>query len=62
MHATDTIGVEVTLRPGDTVVQNGTRHRWKNPGTPWCRLPSRLARQATPYPDGRTPSTATRPG
>jgi mannose-6-phosphate isomerase-like protein (cupin superfamily) len=23
-------GAEVTLRPGDTVVQNGTRHRWIN--------------------------------
>jgi quercetin dioxygenase-like cupin family protein len=23
-------GAEVTLRPGDTVVQNGTRHRWHN--------------------------------
>lgn len=23
-------GAEVTLRPGDTVVQNGTRHRWSN--------------------------------
>jgi mannose-6-phosphate isomerase-like protein (cupin superfamily) len=48
MHTTDTIdfevvldgtivlelddGAEVTLHPGDTVVQNGTRHRWKNPG------------------------------
>ena len=48
MHATDTIdfevvlegtvvlelddGAEVTLHAGDTVVQNGTRHRWKNPG------------------------------
>lgn len=48
MHTTDTIdfevvlegtlvlelddGAEVTLRPGDTVVQNGTRHRWRNPG------------------------------
>jgi mannose-6-phosphate isomerase-like protein (cupin superfamily) len=46
MHTTDTIdfevvlsgelvlelddGAEVTLRPGDTVVQNGTRHRWIN--------------------------------
>jgi mannose-6-phosphate isomerase-like protein (cupin superfamily) len=46
MHTTDTIdfevilsgelvlelddGAEVTLRPGDTVVQNGTRHRWRN--------------------------------
>lgn len=25
-------GVEVTLRPGDTVVQNGTRHAWHNRG------------------------------
>ena len=25
-------GQERLLRPGDTVVQNGTRHRWKNPG------------------------------
>ena len=48
MHATDTIdfgvvlsgeivlelddGAETTLRPGDTIVQNGTRHRWTNRG------------------------------
>ncbi|HYO02088.1 MAG TPA: cupin domain-containing protein [Mycobacterium sp.] len=54
MHATDTIdfevvlegslvlelddGAEVTLYPGDTVVQNGTRHRWKNPGTEVARM------------------------
>jgi mannose-6-phosphate isomerase-like protein (cupin superfamily) len=25
-------GAQVHLRPGDTVVQNGTRHRWSNPG------------------------------
>jgi hypothetical protein len=25
-------GATVTLRPGDTVVQNGTRHRWSNAG------------------------------
>ena len=25
-------GAEVLLKPGDTVVQNGTRHRWRNPG------------------------------
>ncbi|MEY2459137.1 MAG: hypothetical protein QOG30_967 [Acidimicrobiaceae bacterium] len=25
-------GAEVTLDPGDTFVQNGTRHRWRNPG------------------------------
>jgi hypothetical protein len=49
MHTTDTIdlemivkgevilelddGAEKLLRPGDTVVQNGTRHRWRNPGS-----------------------------
>ena len=49
MHTTDTIdfevvlsgevilelddGVEKMLRPSDTVVQNGTRHRWGNRGT-----------------------------
>lgn len=48
MHTTDTIDFEVilsgevtlelddgaltTLHAGDTVVQNGTRHRWANPG------------------------------
>jgi mannose-6-phosphate isomerase-like protein (cupin superfamily) len=25
-------GATVHLQPGDTVVQNGTRHRWSNPG------------------------------
>ena len=25
-------GAKVTLSPGDTVIQNGTRHRWSNPG------------------------------
>jgi mannose-6-phosphate isomerase-like protein (cupin superfamily) len=54
MHTTDTIdfevvlegtivlelddGAEVTLHPGDTVVQNGTRHRWRNPGDTPARL------------------------
>lgn len=54
MHATDTIdfevvldgtvvlelddGATVTLRPGDTVVQNGTRHRWSNPGDTPARV------------------------
>ncbi len=54
MHTTDTIdfeivlegtvvlelddGVKVTLQPGDTVVQNGTRHRWHNPGQTIARL------------------------
>ena len=46
MHTTDTVdldlvlsgemdlelddGAEVHLRPGDSVVQNGTRHAWRN--------------------------------
>ena len=67
MHTTDTIdfevvlegtitlelddGAEVTLRPGDTVVQNGTRHRWKNPATA-CPAGTvhlrRVARRDTP--------------
>lgn len=54
MHTTDTIdfevvlegtvvlelddGESVTLHPGDTVVQNGTRHRWSNPGDTVARL------------------------
>lgn len=49
MHTTDTVdfevvisgeiwlelddGAEVHLKPGDTVVQNGTRHRWINKGS-----------------------------
>lgn len=31
-------GAEVTLRPGDTVVQNGTRHAWHNRGDVPARL------------------------
>jgi hypothetical protein len=54
MHTTDTIdfevvldgevwleldnGVEAHLKPGDTVVQNGTRHAWRNHGDKPCRL------------------------
>jgi hypothetical protein len=54
MHTTDTIdfevvldgevwlelddGVEVQLKPGDTVVQNGTRHAWRNHGGTSARL------------------------
>tara|TARA_E500000331_G_scaffold352795_1_gene402157 strand:- start:861 stop:1400 length:540 start_codon:yes stop_codon:yes gene_type:complete len=52
MHTTDTVdfeyvvsgevwlelddGAEVHLKPGDTVVQNGTRHAWRNKGTEPC--------------------------
>ena len=29
-------GVTKRLGPGDCVIQNGTRHRWRNPGTEIC--------------------------
>jgi mannose-6-phosphate isomerase-like protein (cupin superfamily) len=54
MHTTDTIdfeyvisgrcvlelddGTSVELGPGDTVVQNGTRHAWRNPFDEPCRM------------------------
>ena len=54
MHITDTVdygivldgeiwlelddGVTAHLKAGDTVVQNGTRHAWRNNGTETCRL------------------------
>jgi quercetin dioxygenase-like cupin family protein len=54
MHTTDTIdfeyiiagevwldlddGAAVHLRAGDTVVQNGTRHRWRNESSEPCRI------------------------
>ena len=54
MHTTDTIdfeyvisgevwlelddGEEVHLRAGDTVVQNGTRHAWRNKSSETCRM------------------------
>jgi quercetin dioxygenase-like cupin family protein len=31
-------GQEVHLQAGDTVVQNGTRHAWRNKGTEPCRV------------------------
>jgi mannose-6-phosphate isomerase-like protein (cupin superfamily) len=33
-------GTEVTLGPGDVVVQNGTRHRWHNRGDVTARVAS----------------------
>jgi mannose-6-phosphate isomerase-like protein (cupin superfamily) len=54
MHTTDTIdfeyvisgevwmeldnGEEVHLKPGDTVIQNGTRHAWRNKGSQPCSM------------------------
>jgi len=29
-------GAEVHLRPGDCVIQNGTRHAWRNRSTEPC--------------------------
>jgi mannose-6-phosphate isomerase-like protein (cupin superfamily) len=58
MHTTDTVdldlmltgemflelddGAEVHLRPGDCVVQNGTRHAWHNRGSEPCTMLSIL--------------------
>jgi quercetin dioxygenase-like cupin family protein len=33
-------GTEVTLSPGDVVIQNGTRHRWHNRGDGVARVAS----------------------
>ncbi len=33
-------GAEVHLKPGDCVVQNGTRHAWRNRGTETCVMAS----------------------
>ena len=54
MHTTDTVdygvvvrgemtlelddGQRVHLRQGDRIVQNGTRHRWRDPGTAPCLM------------------------
>ncbi len=54
MHTTDTVdygivlsgeiwlelddGAEVHLKPGDCVVQNGTRHAWRNHGSQQCMM------------------------
>ena len=35
-------GKQVHLKPGDTVIQNGTRHAWRNKGTEPCRFVSIL--------------------
>jgi mannose-6-phosphate isomerase-like protein (cupin superfamily) len=58
MHSTDTVdlnlvlsgevwlelddGAELHLRPGDCVIQNGTRHAWRNRTQEPCRLFSAL--------------------
>jgi mannose-6-phosphate isomerase-like protein (cupin superfamily) len=58
MHTTDTVdydiiisgelwlelddGKEVRLKPGDIVIQNGTRHAWRNKGTKPCVMYSVL--------------------
>ncbi len=58
MHTTDTVdydiliagelslelddGKEIRLKPGDIVIQNGTRHRWRNTGKKPCVMYSVL--------------------
>ncbi len=58
MHTTDTVdydilisgnlslelddGKEIQLKPGDIVIQNGTRHRWRNTGKKPCVMYSVL--------------------
>ena len=71
MHTTDTIDFEVVLsgeivararrrcrvvlHPGDTVVQNGTRHRWSNPGVEPATLAVFILRRTSP---ARSPARA----
>ncbi len=31
-------GVEVEVKAGDAVIQNGTRHAWRNPGSEPCKI------------------------
>jgi len=54
MHTTDTVdyavvvrgemtlelddGKIIHLRQGDCIIQNGTRHRWRNPGSEPCLM------------------------
>ena len=48
-------GVEVTLHPGDVVVQNGTRHRWVNRGDTVARLLAITIGAKNSLPSGPTP-------
>ena len=41
-------GAEVHLRPGDIVVQNGTRHAWRNKGSQPCTVAYALVGAARP--------------
>ena len=41
-------GAEVHLRPGDIVVQNGTRHAWRNKGSQPCTVAYALVGAAGP--------------
>jgi mannose-6-phosphate isomerase-like protein (cupin superfamily) len=75
MHTTDTIdfqvvlsgevvleldnGAESVLRPGETVVQNGTRHRWSNRGSEPAVMAGVYRRRPTRRPVNQTgPTTA----
>ena len=65
-------GERTVLRAGDVVVQNGTRHAWRNHGTQTCTIvgvaigadrirPAQLTRPAPGNPRRATPQ-GTRPG
>jgi mannose-6-phosphate isomerase-like protein (cupin superfamily) len=49
-------GAEVTLRAGDVVVQNGTRHRWHNRGDGPARLLAVVVGAHHEIEGGRRPS------
>ena len=46
---------EVLLRPGDTIVQRGTRHTWRNRGTEVCVFASVMV-SASPLEPATTPT------
>lgn len=46
-------GTQVTLRPGDTVVQRGTIHSWQNNTDEWVRIAFVLIDAKAPVVDGR---------
>jgi len=47
-------GTETHLKnPGDTVVQRGTNHAWKNPGATWTRWITFVIDAAPAIVDGK---------
>jgi quercetin dioxygenase-like cupin family protein len=46
-------GSKTTLRPGDSVVQQGTNHQWENPTGEWARLLAVLLPAHEPLINGK---------